>query len=464
MSVDELLDHLRRNPGGTPPALQQVQDRARRWRRRRAARAVLGVLAILTIGAAVLGPFDSPWVELVPADGRGTLEIRDEPEDGRMPEPAPQWTVGSWRMLPDSPVVGRGATRAWTGSELLLWGGVRVAPSGAEGPEGEWELDEPPQWELFDDGAAFDPQTDTWRPLPPAPLSARFNSSMTPGTWTGEELIIWGGVDAQGPTSDGAAYDPRADRWRPLAPAPLSPRAGALMAWTGEEVLVWGGSDQDGPFSGGYGLPLTDGAAYDPQADRWRPLPEAPRAATVGMRGVWDGRELLVFPRRNLTGMAYNPATDTWREIVDPPLSVGYSTPPIWAGDRLVLPNESPSLAGSFALMYDPVADAWQASGPAPEWFAREYRPLENRWATGPAVWIGDALAVLPLPPGIVAGFQGSVGGLWRPDGDIWEAMTPPPRLPLLPSVAVWTGEEILVFGLAEASLEGSTGGLAWRP
>ena len=42
-------------------------------------------------------------------------------------------------------------------------------------------------------------------------------------------------------TTAGAAYDPAADRWDGIPPAPLAARARAAAVWTGREFIVWGG-------------------------------------------------------------------------------------------------------------------------------------------------------------------------------------------------------------------------------
>ena len=81
--------------------------------------------------------------------------------------------VRSWNALAPSPLPGRSDPAfAWTGEELLVWGGwdggVRETP-------------------YFDDGAAYDPVARTWRMLPPSPISrcsppARSVRSMTSAT------------------------------------------------------------------------------------------------------------------------------------------------------------------------------------------------------------------------------------------------------------------------------------------
>src|SRR5262245_22108107 len=71
----------------------------------------------------------------------------------------------------------------------------------------------PSLWVELDPGATA--------PLPPAPIPAVNGSAMV---WTGTELIVWGGLVDDEPccsrSQDGAAFDPAAGTWRPIAPPP----------------------------------------------------------------------------------------------------------------------------------------------------------------------------------------------------------------------------------------------------
>lgn len=235
-----------------------------------------------------------------------------------------------WRPMAASPMTARTASAAaWTGHELLVWGGSDLP-----------------------DGAAYDPATDKWRPLSSSPLSGR---SSVATAWTGRELVVWGGVNLGGvkELTDGAAYDPGTDRWRRIATGPLAGRYAAATAWTGRELVVWGGNTLGS-------LVLADGAAYDPTADRWRPLPVAPVAERSAAGATWSGREMIVWggvgrpgaaandpltrvlePRTTLTlledGAAYDPATDRWRTLEPVPL-LGRGFPvTVWADQQMIL-------------------------------------------------------------------------------------------------------------------------------
>ena len=103
-----------------------------------------------------------------------------------------------------------------------------------------------------------------------APISSRTGHV---SVWTGSELVVWGGWRTTSDPGlletldDGAAYDPATDTWRLLAPSPLVGRVGAGVVWTGTEMLVL--ATQQGGV-----LPTRNGAAYNPATDTWRILPE----------------------------------------------------------------------------------------------------------------------------------------------------------------------------------------------
>lgn len=112
-------------------------------------------------------------------------------------------------------------TAVWTGTKLIVWGGVNGSS-------------------LLGDGATYDPVTDLWQPLPAtdAPSPRRSHTAV----WTGDEMLILGGETATGATATGAAYSPATGRWRglPTAGNPV-PRSLSAAAWTGADVLVFGG-------------------------------------------------------------------------------------------------------------------------------------------------------------------------------------------------------------------------------
>jgi Sporulation and spore germination/Kelch motif len=198
----------------------------------------------------------------------------------------------SWLRLPRPPI-GEPVVAVWTGRELVGWN-----RSG---------------------GAAYRPATNRWRRIAPAPFlgSAAWTghelimqsgdraTAFVPGrgwrllaslpdpregptlVWDGHELLVVGGKKAP---RVGFAYDPSTNQWRRLA-AMDSGRARSAMVWTGTKLLLWGGETG---VPGDFATP-PHGLAYDPRADRWSPLPQAPLQGRLHPLAAWTGRSMVVW-------------------------------------------------------------------------------------------------------------------------------------------------------------------------
>ncbi|MGH9279337.1 MAG: Kelch repeat-containing protein [Acidimicrobiales bacterium] len=289
---------------------------------------------------------------------------------------------------------------------------------------------------------AGEPTGSSWRPLAPSPLSARAGST---GVWTGKELVLWGGAECIGqdcadgnatPLADGAAYDPVRDTWRLLPPAALRARSDAGAVWTGREVITWGGIGTPGRF-------FADGAAFNPTSNSWRALPNAPLAARADPAVAWTGKEMLVwggFAGTNFfdDGAAYDPATDTWRALAPSPLGPRFGTAR-WTGDLWLMwggageTDEGSGPVGDGAA-YEPATDRWQRLPNA---------PLSAR--SGPTrIWTGDELLVV----GGSAGAERFVDGAgFRPSANRWRQVASFPGTPRSSFISEWTGQEMLLWG-----------------
>jgi RNA polymerase sigma factor (sigma-70 family) len=122
-----------------------------------------------------------------------------------------------------------------------------------------------------------------------SPLAVRIAASEVS---LGSDVFIWGGerttVSYKAPKtgvaaasgrasapkllSDGAIYSSGSDLWHKVARSPLSARLGALAVRTPEGVLVVGGTRTDDLLH----ADLRSGALYEPVADRWTTIPDAP--------------------------------------------------------------------------------------------------------------------------------------------------------------------------------------------
>jgi hypothetical protein len=199
---------------------------------------------------------------------------------------------GRWRSLPSPPAAGSPRLMAWTGHELIGWtasggagyrphGGWRGLPTAPFGGASAWTGKE-----LIvvapESAASFTPGRG-WRRLPPPPLPRPGAAAV----WDGNELLVVGGLSA---APVGLAFSPVASAWRELAPMD-SGRKDAAAVWTGSRLILWGG-ETGAP--GSFVIP-PHGVAYDPKADRWSPLPQAPLRGRSNPVGIWTGRSLLVW-------------------------------------------------------------------------------------------------------------------------------------------------------------------------
>jgi hypothetical protein len=236
-------------------------------------------------------------------------------------------SLDSWRRIPSGPLAGRTRHSAvWTGNEMIVWGGYHGRRPRAN-------------------GAAYDPGTRRWRRIAPAPLSPRLDQA---ALWTGREMIVWGGSGPvrRGRTrvlSDGAAYNPDSDTWRRISPAPLPSAPARTLhqtteveldaVWIGSRMLVWNG------FAG---------AAYAPRRDRWRPLPPPPpglRYWKPSDSAVWTGRRLIVFggtapdnhARFIADAAAYDPARARWTMLPPAPIAGRDRHAAVWTGTKMLV-------------------------------------------------------------------------------------------------------------------------------
>lgn len=199
-------------------------------------------------------------------------------QDGALYDPVED----RWLPLPTegAPAARADARSAWTGTELLVWGGYDA--TGERGDGGR---------------LTFDPNglPIAWRALSTAGAPGARRGHVA--VWSGTIWLIWGGLRLGQVLNDGARYDPQTDTWDTLPDheAPAA-RHSAAAVWSGEEMLLWGGS-------GAGEISLASGAGFDPSSLTWRALSErgAPRPRSrAGM--VWTGEELIVFGGRSNDG------------------------------------------------------------------------------------------------------------------------------------------------------------------
>ena len=312
-------------------------------------------------------------------------------------------------------------TAAWTGTEMIVWGGRSESA-------------------IFATGGRYNPSTDTWMLTSTmnAPI-ARFNHS---AVWTGSRMIVWGGLDGNAFFNTGGKYDPGTDTWTSTGTV-NAPDASAEHSgiWTGSEMIVWGGYGNTGD--------LNTGGRYDPLTNSWAatsiPNTFEPRAYHTA---IWTGSEMIVWGGWTQVGMVntgarYNPNTDNWVNTGDgnaPRSRVGHSA--VWTGSEMIVWGGAicpfpACLRLNTGGRYIPGIDSWTATSIANAPDAR----------TGhTAVWTGTEMVVWGgLGPN---GFSFDSGGRYDPGTDSWT----PTSTTSAPAArhshtAVWTGSEMMVWG-----------------
>lgn len=331
---------------------------------------------------------------------------------------------------PTSPAPARqGAVAVWTGSEMIVWGGIRDCPGGPCG---------------LKSGATYTPATDTWAAISTA--SAPDGTSLMAAIWTGTRMIVWGGQTGQGWPSGGGLYDPASDSWSATSTvsAPV-PRNVPTATWTGSEMIVWGGQ-----LSGG--APSNTGGRYNPVTNSWSATNTvfAPEART-GHTALWTGSKLIVWGGVGVSstllnnGGIYDPITNSWSptSLASAP-EARQSHTALWTKTRMIVWGGFASAAAlNSGGLYDPETDSWSTTSNV---------AAPAGLATHKAVWTGREMIVWGGFAGSEQGFGPSnSGGRYNPATDSWSATSslsaPGPRVQ---HVAVWTGTEMIVWGGAD--------------
>lgn len=130
--------------------------------------------------------------------------------------------------------VRRGLSRSvWTGTDLLMPTVRGIRPLLSRGPPSRGVR-----------GALWNPDTGAWRQIARGPTDDLHPQSV----WTGAALLsVNTTTSTAGPSpgdthrpGEAAVWDPATDTWTSLPPAPLAGGDNGSTVWTGRELLVWG--------------------------------------------------------------------------------------------------------------------------------------------------------------------------------------------------------------------------------
>lgn len=292
----------------------------------------------------------------------------------------------------------------------------------------------------------WSPTSDVSAPAPRTEHSA---------VWTGSEMIVWGGNDGNsGAKNDGGRYDPNTDSWSATATADApAPRSGHSAVWTGNEFLAWGGFSGASEF-----VALGDGAGYSPQTDSWSEISivDAP-TPRLGHTTVWTGAEMIVWggfacsacANGELgTGARYDPATDTWTPIsvIGAPAARGNHAA-VWTGSHMIVwggqyddDNAALTLLNTGGS-YNPATDTWTA-------LSDVAAPLPTRCHS--AVWTGNEMLVFggQNDSNLACGLSTTNAlAAYNSTTDAWTDLVDAPVASNISGPkAIWTGDTMVVW------------------
>lgn len=326
------------------------------------------------------------------------------------------------------------------------WEGISWVPMPKSNHTAVWTGTEMIIWSGLDansnylnSGAKYNPATDAWQPInimgaPPGRINAT-------AIWTGSEMIVWAGNDAMDFFRSGGRYNPVTDTWTStsMSNAP-SKRIWHAAVWTGTDMIIWGGYYTDHSYDYFY----NDGAKYNPASNSWTPITDtgAPTARCLHSF-VWIGTEMIVwggFSGLNFEGDGgrYDPVTDSWTPVAtEGAPSARWRHTAVWTGTKMIVWGGQDD-NGDFLNTggrYDPLTDLWTST-------SVENVPEERYRHT--AVWTGSQMIIW-------GGFNGTLpetAGKYDPVSDSWSLIsTENSPISRLRHSAVWTGTEMIVWG-----------------
>jgi uncharacterized protein (TIGR03437 family) len=408
----------------------------------------------------------SQWSELREDEERFYAVARLRREDGQFKAARVEWRKTQfdewWRATREefSPDVTASAARyslpqlaaqcsgeAWTATNL------NGAPSPRNGHAAVWTGNEMIVWggldgpNFFNTGRRYNPATDAWTAT--STTGAPSARSVPTAVWTGAEMIVWGG-SAGNPVGGGGRYNPVTDNWQAVAEVAAPPaRLAHTAIWTGTEMIVWGGVG--GPPTVIY----ISGGRYTPASDSWQPttLLTAP-GPRIFHTAVWTGTDMIIWGGLHNgdtgTGSRYNAAANTWAatNLSNAPRT-RFNHSAVWTGAEMIVwggvGNANLSTGGRYSF----ATNQWQLTSDTNAPSPRD---------THTAVWTGTEMIVWGGKVDESTALD--TGARYTPASDAWTPTTqtnaPSARTGF--HTAVWTGNAMIVWGGLSGTTRFNTG------
>jgi hypothetical protein len=259
----------------------------------------------------------------------------------------------------------------WTGEEMIIWGG-KQARDGLT---------------TLVDGAAFNPDTDEWRPIAPFPLQG---PQATRAVWGDGEMIV---VSHNGTFG----YDPESDSWRTIANGVVPSEWHDRMVYSDGKLYMWVGAQQiheltintgqwrilepPGPISasrdsyfsvlrifddGVIAITLDGGVCWGRHfwqldGNAWDPLPDfsletdSYADCATANQSASVGNSLVIWEAESHPSAIYSASTNEWRDLSPIPLggTEGASGPVPMGGDHFLVPRWGE------AAIFDATTEEW---------------------------------------------------------------------------------------------------------
>jgi N-acetylneuraminic acid mutarotase len=188
---------------------------------------------------------------------------------GRYNPATDDWTATN---IANAPAARSIHTAVWTGSEMIVWGGYNSND--------------------LNTGGRYNPDTDSWTATSTA--NAPDPRESHTAVWTGTEMIVWGGFNSDlfQDLNTGGRYNPNTDSWTPTSINNVpDAREDHTAVWSGNEMIIWGGLF--------FGTFFDTGGRYNPDTNSWIAtstinVPDARRFHSA----VWSGSEMIVWGGR----------------------------------------------------------------------------------------------------------------------------------------------------------------------
>jgi hypothetical protein len=390
--TDEMLDERirerfalpTRSVGEVPEPLVKIRERVvrRRYRRRVVARAttigcVVGLLVAVSLVAVTRGSSRSLKIATNPTRPvSGLSSIVTDPN--------------GVDVLPAPPLTARpGSAVAWTGHELVVWGGTDI-DSGAGNS-------------ALTDGAAYDPTTRKWRMMRPSPLPGSSDPAVAVMTKSG--LVVVRG-------SATALWDPDTNEWRRLDDAPVSC---SPQCWRTGPIF-------DLNAVGRSVVSYSANAVLDVQTGRWTILAQPPRHFER-FTAASTSNELVVIggdssPTLNTEALAFDRTTMSWQKLPAPPRLNQQAIAATRDGTRIVAVDYDMN-----AVSYNPATRTWTELARLPARFS-EWTPFIASTSGRPIVLMANAVVTqqangpwIPVPYGQIPRVISAVASTVLPDG-----------------------------------------------